>query len=753
MALRFIRRTLLILGTLTFLATPSAIYSCGPFLETAVFAFANQPDGPPEDFAGGKFGIVRPGFGRSYLVVAYRYFSGLKLTDEQQKGAIDVWNGDVVPDHLTVEDGVSNWSKARSKISNLPPPAVSPYAAVSPDDPYANYINCPGEAFQNAITTLEDRTIKFGATAPALREWISGQDEVFANCSGGAHVIPAALSTSDSLLRADRDYQIAAAHFYAREFDEAVKQFDDIANDHSSLWSSISPYLAARALIRKATLVHKPDEQFDRVPMAAAQERLEKILANPKAGSVHEPALRLLNFVRFRTDPDKRVAELDAVILKPDVGHNFKQNLWDYTLLLSRGEQSSDPSDWIHTFYALQGYPHAVPLNQDPDAAKHALARWHETKSLPWLIAALSRVRPDNPDLQPLLAAAKQIPASSRGYLTVQYYALDLLANSGQQDTARRELDVLLAKHESEIPLGSHNLLNDERLKLTTSLEDFLQHAPETPVPAETDFNTGEEVSADPDKAKPSVSLFTQYAAEFLVKRLPLPTLQQVAASPILPKYLRREVARSAWVRSILVGNLESAEKLQPTLQELDTPLWKTMDQFRSAQSNAEKRFAAIFVILQNPGMKPAAQAGLLRSATLGEIDNYHDNWWCTDITPRPAWAQNDGELNEVNLKDRDPAFPFPNWLTDSQKAAAIFEWKKLSSIGAAPNYMAAQVLNYAKQHPKDPRLPQALHLAVRSTRFGCTNKETSNFSKAAFDFLHNHYPESEWAKKTKYYY
>jgi outer membrane protein assembly factor BamD (BamD/ComL family) len=63
------------------------------------------------------------------------------------------------------------------------------------------------------------------------------------------------------------------------------------------------------------------------------------------------------------------------------------------------------------------------------------------------------------------------------------------------------------------------------------------------------------------------------------------------------------------------------------------------------------------------------------------------------------------------------------------------------------------QVLAYAKQHPQDPRVPQALHLAIRSTRFGCTNAETSRLSKTAFDFLHERYPQSEWTAKTKYYY
>ena len=52
-----------------------------------------------------------------------------------------------------------------------------------------------------------------------------------------------------------------------------------------------------------------------------------------------------------------------------------------------------------------------------------------------------------------------------------------------------------------------------------------------------------------------------------------------------------------------------------------------------------------------------------------------------------------------------------------------------------------------------DPRLPEALYLAVRSTRIGCTNAETSKVSKAAFDFLHEHYPQSEWTAKTKFHY
>ena len=418
-----------------------------------------------------------------------------------------MWSRKVEPEHASEEDAAANWGKARSEIPDVPPPPVfSPYAVISGDQPYSKYVNCPSDAFQNAIKTLEDRAAKFGATSATLREWIFGQDQVFSNCSGEVHVIPAVISAGDSSLRADRAYQIAAAHFYARDFDEAIKQFEAIKNDRNSPWAGISGYLAARALIRKANLVHKDSEQFDRTAMAAAQEQLEGIVGDPNAGPIHEPAVRLLNFVRFRTEPAKRLAELDHVMLEQNPGQNFKQDLWDYVLLLSQGLQADDPSDWLQTFAALGGYPYheAVEHRQpESDAAKHSIARWHETRSLPWLIAALAGTKADSPDLQPLLAAARQVPGSSRAYLTIRYYATRLMIASGQPDTARTELDTLLGRKDLDIPLGSHNLLNEERLKLTTSLEDFLQHAPETPVPAELDFNTGAWVPASPNEPKP----------------------------------------------------------------------------------------------------------------------------------------------------------------------------------------------------------------------------------------------------------
>src|SRR5882762_8641450 len=54
--------------------------------------YSSHPDVPLEKFAGGRLGIVQPTFARSYLVVAYRYASGVPLSKDEQFGVFAVWN-------------------------------------------------------------------------------------------------------------------------------------------------------------------------------------------------------------------------------------------------------------------------------------------------------------------------------------------------------------------------------------------------------------------------------------------------------------------------------------------------------------------------------------------------------------------------------------------------------------------------------------------------------------------------------------
>jgi hypothetical protein len=76
-------------------------------------------------------------------------------------------------------------------------------------------------------------------------------------------------------------------------------------------------------------------------------------------------------------------------------------------------------------------------------------------------------------------------------------------------------------------------------------------------------------------------------------------------------------------------------------------------------------------------------------------------------------------------------------------------------------------VIQWAKAHRDDPRVPEALHLAVEATHYGADTPlhqmveathhgsdtaGASAYSKEAFQLLHRNYPHSPWTAKTKYY-
>ena len=433
-----------------------------------------------------------------------------------------------------------------------------------------------------------------------------------------------------------------------------------------------------------------------------------------------------------------------------DPGPDFKQHLWDYVLLLSGGEHADDLSDWINTFYTDRTYEHplGVPRPSENEASKHAIERWREEHSIAWLIAALNLSDPKDVSTAELLKAAEKVPVTSPGYISVRYYALRTMARGKEQEAARKELDSWLGRPESELPHGTRNLFNDERQKLSTSLADFLTHAAEVPAQIGLGMDDGDVAGDDEQglteraKKDQGKAFFNGYSAQILAHRMPLELLVEAAKSPTLPAPLRRELARSTWTRATVFGNMAAADQLQPAIAELDKPLWNAMEPFRSAKTNEEKRFAAAFVTLQNPGLSPYVRTGLLRVATLAEIDNFRDNWWC--------------EVNEGSARierDRNPGPAAPSFLSANEMTQLDHENGRLAEAPIAPNFLADEVLAYARSLPSDERVPQALHLVVRSTRYGCTDAETTKWSEKSFRLLHGQYPKSEWTIKTKYHY
>jgi hypothetical protein len=252
--------------------------------------------------------------------------------------------------------------------------------------------------------------------------------------------------------------------------------------------------------------------------------------------------------------------------------------------------------------------------------------------------------------------------------------------------------------------------------------------------------------------ASAMLSHFDDDATLFINLAMPLSMRKNAAVHPTLPAHLRRDLTLATWAAAALFDQVAIAQELAPKVVEHIPELQPWLDAYLMAATPEAKKFAAVFLLLKYPGTRPYLASGLGRATPLEKIDDFRDNWWC-------AW-QDKNAVDEVEPGRRQnlPGLHsiqgrVPDFLSAADKTAAQTESQTLRALVTGPNYLVAQVLTWAKRMPDDPRVPEALHLAVRSTRYGCTDDRTSQFSKQAFQLLHKQYPKSPWAQKTKYWY
>ena len=552
--------------------------------------------------------------------------------------------------------------------------------------------------------------------------------------------------------------QIAAAHFYAGQFETAEANFRQIAADEASPWKEIAPYLVARTLIREATLGIK-GQGADKEKLLAAEKQLQDILNDAGQKQTHRAASQLLAYVDTRLHPAERMNEVAQSLVRKNSQATIAQDLTEYRILYDQFEDgrhgglealpvSDDLTDWLRTFQT-----------HDSAAVDHALLKWRETRALPWLVASISGVDGKHAAADELIAAAGKVPLESPGFATVEFHAIRLLIEAGHDDDARARLDHRLAAANA-FPPSATNLFRAEQMKIARNWDEFLRHAPR--IPAAVNYGVGEtdmptEIEGLPKHVRPQGPAFDADSGQILNGHMPLELLKDAARGEVLPKNLRAEVAKASWVRAILVGDEANAREIAPVLQHLTPELQQALDDYLHAGDSGARRFSAVWLMLKFPGMRPYVVPGFGRLTQLGRMDHLGDNWWCAG-SPEPEKLSLGSNGHALQLSDPLHALysteaPSAQFLSASQKDKAREEWSVLSKAPAAPDYLAIQTVEWARSHRDDPRVPEALHLVVEATRYGCGDPETGRYSEQAFQLLHRNYPDSEWARKTKYWY
>jgi len=695
------KRILILAILAAVLIGPEDLSSCGPFLPVTIFTSKLAPLDEPRFFRG-QLDILQPQYRRIYLMAAYRYLAGIGLDKADQQALLAKPAG---PDYFWMDQGspaVQGWLQARIQVGAPRLEQINRFE-ILPDHSYI--LNCGDDAFRNAAATLVERG-RVGAAHDDLRAWVAAQDQVFANCSGprGPSVPTALPANAARWMQVDRAYQIAGAEFYAGQFDAASADFLRIAADRSSPWHGIAPYLAARALIRKATLV-------DADAAAAAQEQLSKVLADPDAAAWHESAHGLSRYLRARTDPARALSEVARVVETQKAGVAGAMN--DYRILLdqysNRNQEpprDEDIADWI------------AAMQQTPGDG--ALVKWRAKPSMPWLVAALTYV--DRPDPE-LMAAAAHVPESSPAFLTVEFHRLRLMP----ADDARPRLDAMLRR---KMPVSARNQFLAARMRMARDWDEMLHYAPRTAA-GTFDEGTGEQ------PATGRALYFDEDAAGILDRQAPLATLVQAARNPDLPPNLQMQVARAVWVRSILLNDAGTAKGIAPVLSVLAPYLKPYLDAYLAAPEEKARGFAAAWLMLNNPGMRPSIDAGAGRLTAVPKIDPFRDNWWCiAEPARRPMSA------------------PLELLYQGDSPEARFAPAGQLASAPVAATFMARVAVEWVEAHPDDPRAPESLRWVVRAGHYACGGDgETDRWVKRAFRLLHGRYAKTEAARRTPYWF
>jgi hypothetical protein len=414
-----------------------------------------------------------------------------------------------------------------------------------------------------------------------------------------------------------------------------------------------------------------------------AEARLTEIMNDRGAGEWRERAQLLRNFVAFKMHREERLHELALELMSPNAEKTIGQNLVDYSYAqLGELGHKDDLGDWIETFQSGQG--------------PHALEKWRETKSLPWLVAALHFARPADDAVGELLTAAREVPAKSPGYVMVSYHMVRLLP----ADEARSKADALLKVTES---ISDRNLFLKERLRLARNLDEFYRFAPREAAGSDNGFGALLEDVAG--------KYLDTDSGDVLNRGVPLSVLRDAAKNPRLPVNVREELGRVVMARELVLS--------------------------------ADPPFDGVFTILRTPGISPWVRDGFGRLSGYGferdknvptKMSYLRDNWWAA-------------------LKDPPPVLAFP-LITEEQRRQAAKEWEKLRVAPAAATWLGMHTVAFATAHPDDPRVPEALHLVVEVSHYSAgTDERSGEYSRRAFNLLHRRYPTSGWTKKTPYWY
>jgi uncharacterized protein len=273
-----------------------------------------------------------------------------------------------------------------------------------------------------------------------------------------------------------------------------------------------------------------------------------------------------------------------------------------------------------------------------------------------------------------------------------------------------------------------------------------------------------------------------------MIELLPFKLLYTMATDDRIKREYRGMIARTLFTRAVLLKYDNDqvdkyaalAAKLNPSIRE---PLLESV--------TGHNRDKYIGFLLKMPRFRPSLnleyaddpeRKGEEKGIRLDAIDVYNhndNNWWCRfDKEGSKEWIFNTmkivpnyndilsfhaRDITENQSKELEPYLEIQRKLLNNHPYMALIDEKEieaLENIPSGPQYLSEAVIKreiesgIASTPEEQNERAANLNRAVRTTRYGCNrNCPHGEYSKKAYDLLHERYENTPWAKATPYWF
>jgi len=289
-------------------------------------------------------------------------------------------------------------------------------------------------------------------------------------------------------------------------------------------------------------------------------------------------------------------------------------------------------------------------------------------------------------------------------------------------------------------------------------------------------------IAEDEARWKAAVLLNSDPASDITFNFLPVKTLWALSEDQAFSQQDRALFARAAWTRDYALVRKVDGDKLEAYLG-LNPEIRTIAEKVKADYPDITPRNQRLLTILRSPphnilvSMPGGWQAESIRPESFSEIDGWNPNdrnWWCPFEPDRQIGAlrrqadsvtgmPEDGGYQTKRLGDfYDPAMRQTvdqnrDALLKAHPMVTAVDWKEirvLTRMDQGPKRLTEAALRWGKASRGKDGAPEALALAVRTTRYGCNwHGSHEKYSKAAQQMLVRKFEGTVWQQQTPYWF